>query len=107
MPLYGTLIKILDNASVAGAGNSFVVFGGGRNVIEANGKTTSGTGSCNINIEVSDNRVTWDTAGTITLTLGTAQTSDGFTMNAPWYYIRANVTSISGTGASVSVIISA
>jgi len=41
--------------------------------------------------------------GTITLS-GTTFSSDGFTTNAPWKFIRANVTSISGTNATVSVI---
>ena len=40
--------------------------------------------------------------GTITLS-GTTTSSDGFQTSAPWKYIRARVTAISGTGASVDV----
>jgi hypothetical protein len=40
--------------------------------------------------------------GTITLS-GTTTASDGFTTNAPWKYVRARVTAISGTGATVQV----
>ena len=41
--------------------------------------------------------------GTITLT-GTNSSSDGFTTQAPWRYVRANVTAITGTGASLNVL---
>jgi len=42
-------------------------------------------------------------AGTITLS-GTTTSSDGFlTSNSPWKYVRARVTAISGTGATVQV----
>lgn len=39
--------------------------------------------------------------GTITLS-GTTTSTDGFTTMAPWRYVRANVTSITGTSATVS-----
>lgn len=42
------------------------------------------------------------TLGTITLS-GTTSASDGFTTDAPWKYVRARVTAISGTGATVNV----
>lgn len=41
--------------------------------------------------------------GTITLT-GTNSASDGFTTQAPWRYVRANVTAVTGTGAVVNVL---
>jgi len=41
--------------------------------------------------------------GTITLT-GTTVNADGFTTSAPWKYVRARVTAISGTGAIVNVM---
>ena len=41
--------------------------------------------------------------GTIVLT-GTTVASDGFTSTAPWKFVRANVTVISGTGTTVSVL---
>jgi hypothetical protein len=40
--------------------------------------------------------------GTISLTLSTAATIDGFSSVVPWKYTRARVSSISGTGASVN-----
>ncbi len=100
-------ITVLNNATVTGAGASTRMIGSGRVTVEANGTTTAGSGAAQVSIEVSNNNSTWQTAGTIGLTLGTTQTSDGFAMDAPWLYVRGNVTSISGTGAKVSVIISA
>ena len=69
--------------------------------------TVVGTGAvtATITIEVSNDALyTVSTvAGTITLS-GTTSHSDGFvTSNAPWKYVRANVTAISGTGATVTV----
>lgn len=40
--------------------------------------------------------------GTITLS-GTTSSSDGFTTDAPWKYMRARISAISGTGATVFV----
>jgi hypothetical protein len=70
--------------------------------------TVTGTGAvtATVDIEVSNDGTNWlDTvAGTITLS-GTTTHSDGFTTtSAPWKYVRANVTAISGTSASVDVV---
>lgn len=105
--LRNALQVILSSETTTGAGSSYFLIGDGRCVVEAYGTTTAGSGASVITIEVSNNGTSWQTAGTITLTLGTTQTSDGFAIDAPWFFIRANVTSISGTGASVSVIVSA
>lgn len=45
----------------------------------------------------------WITIGTISLS-GTTSTTDGFTTIAPWKYVRAGVSAISGTGATVKVL---
>lgn len=66
------------------------------------GSTTAGAGAAEVVIEVSNDGSNWITAGTVTLTLGTTSTSDGFVMDAAWLFVRANVSSISGTGAAVS-----
>ena len=74
------------------------------------GATTAGAGTATVVIEVSNietpataGTADWITAGTVTLTLGTTRVSDGFVMDAPWRNVRARVSAISGTGASVSV----
>jgi hypothetical protein len=100
-------LTILSEATTVATGNPGRSMNQGKQCVEAHGTTSSGSGAASISIEVSNNGTSWITAGTIGLTLGTTQTSDGFVMDAPWLYVRANVASISGTGASVSVIISA
>ncbi len=76
---------------------------------QAMGTTSSGSGASDIIIEASNKptpatgtTVDWTTLGTISLTLGTTQTNDGFVSSASWRWIRARVSSISGTGASVN-----
>lgn len=73
------------------------------------GTTSSGSGAAAIVIEASNksapveaSNVDWTTLGTISLTLGTTQTNDGFVSAASWRWIRARVSSISGTGATVN-----
>ena len=67
----------------------------------------SGTGAvtATVTIEVSNDGINAGTTvmGTITLN-GTTVTADGFTStSAPWKYVRANVTAVTGTGATVQV----
>jgi len=73
------------------------------------GTTSAGAGAATINIEVSNDGVAWVVAGTLSLTLATTITTttntDGFTLDAGWPLIRANVTAISGTDAAVTVTI--
>jgi hypothetical protein len=74
-----------------------------KRVFQAVGTTSSGAGSATILVQGSLDDTNWITLGTISLTLGTAATSDGFATDAPWLYIRGNCTAISGTGASVTL----
>jgi hypothetical protein len=63
-----------------------------------------GTGAvtATVAIEVSNDGTYWETLATINLS-GTTSDSDGLTSSAPWGYVRANVTAISGTNAAVTV----
>lgn len=75
---------------------------------QATGTTTAGAGSATIIVEVTNVEAPtadtqWTTAGTITLTLGTAEVAGGFAMDAAWRNVRARLSAISGTGAKVSV----
>lgn len=70
---------------------------------QASGNTSASTGAATVLIEVSNDGVNYLTLGTITLTLGTSATSDGFAVINTWEYYRANLSAISGTGATVSV----
>lgn len=76
----------------------------------ATGFTTAAAGAATIIIEVSNlespataTTVDWVTACTITLTLATTQTGEGCVIAAPWRTVRARLSVLSGTGASVSV----
>lgn len=71
---------------------------------QAYGTTSSGAGAATIKIQVSNDNSNWLDLGTISLTLATTASSDGFASSAKWQFVRANVTAISGTGASVSVL---
>jgi hypothetical protein len=81
---------------------------GKSNTVQVWGTTTSGSGSATIVIEATnDGTAPWVTLATITLTLGTTATGDGLVIDADWETIRGNVTSLSGTGASVSAALGA
>lgn len=73
---------------------------------QAYGTTASGAGAATIKIQGSnlDDVNSYVDLGTITLTLGTTLSADGFSTSAPWKYVRANVTAISGTTATVNVL---
>lgn len=74
---------------------------------QASGTTSAGAGASTIVIQGSNNNSTWVTIGTITLTLSTTASSDAFTSDDRFTYVRANVTAISGTDATVSAYMSA
>lgn len=112
---FGTLVlrdaNLLTAATTTGAGNGTKLNQNGRQTFQA---IVSGTGAvgATVAIEVSDDTGgtggfprtgTWMTLATITLS-GTTRTSDGFAEDAAWLFYRANLTAISGTGASVDVI---
>lgn len=71
---------------------------------QARGSTSAGAGSATIEIRVSNDNVDYTTlAGTITLTLSTTVVGDGFASLGAWRYVKAHVSALSGTGASVTV----
>jgi len=59
------------------------------------------TPAATVDIEVSNDKSQWIKMGTITLS--GAEDTDGFASSASWKYVRANVTSISGASADVTV----
>lgn len=80
-----------------------------KKTFQARGKTTAGAGAATIIIEASDfdNPGTgdWVTLGTITLTLSATNSSDGFTSDGPWKYVRARISAISGTNAAIDAVV--
>jgi len=101
---HSAVTKLLNAVLVTGAGASSSSFGG-RCQLQAIANGTSGAFTAVIVVEGSNNDSNWEPIGTITLS-GTATTadSDGFKMDAPWAFVRGNVTSISGTGATATLL---
>lgn len=71
---------------------------------QAFGTTSSGAGTAVVDIEVSNDNKHWITGGTISLTLATTVSTDGIALSSAWKYSRANLSTLTGTGASVTVI---
>lgn len=94
---------LLNAVTATGAGTS-VLKTSTKSTFQGLGTTSSGTGSATIKVQVSNNDTDWIDLGTITLSLTTTSSSDGFTSEAPWRHVRGNVTAISGTGASVTLL---
>lgn len=74
-----------------------------RKTYQANGTTTNGAGAATIQVQGSNDGTSWDTIGTISLTLSTTNASDSFSSDDRYAVVRGNVTAISGTGASVNL----
>lgn len=101
----GKVYNMMDAATSTATGT--VIFKDAPNAtFQAYGTTTAGAGAATILIQGSNVDVDADyiTLGTISLVLGTTAVADGFTTSAPWKYVRAKLTAISGTNAAVSVI---
>lgn len=67
------------------------------------GTTSSGTGTATVLVQGTLDGTDWVTIGTMTLTLGTTATMDSFTDQSSFVQFRANVTALTGTGASVTL----
>lgn len=95
-------VTLLSSKTATGAGDST----DGRaesKTYQAYGTTTAGAGSATIVVQGSMTGDSWDTIGTISLTLATTVSSDSFASSDRYAKVRGNVTAISGTGASVSL----
>jgi len=99
----GRVFNLLDSATATGAADS-IYKDSTKATFQAYGSTSAGTGSVTVAIQLSNDNTHWVTFNSISLTLGTTDTTDGFSTDEPWKYVRANVTEISGTGATVSVL---
>lgn len=96
-------VTLLSAVAVTGASGAFKPRDK-KATFQATGLTTAGAGAATIKIQATIDGTNWLTIATITLTLSTVTSSDGFAMDAAWESVRANVTAISGTGASVTVL---
>ena len=95
--------SLLADVTATGAGAAFEVpFG--RRSFQLIGSTTAGAGTAVVKVEASNDGNNWFTIGTISLgSLAVGVTTDGFASDAPWKNIRGNVTTLTGTGAKVSL----
>lgn len=104
------VIKLLDAAIATGAGSSSQLPSSvsdgqmTKMTFQAIGVVSASTGAVSIAVQVSNDNINFITLGTITLSLTTSESSDGFAADAAWAFVRGNVTSISGTGAAVSLL---
>ena len=96
-------LNLLTAATATGAGSAFGPFESASTTFQAAGATSAGSGAATVKIQVSNDGMNWIDLGTITLTLSSTSSSDGFAAFAAWAYVRANVTAISGTNAAVTV----
>lgn len=98
---------ILSGATATGVGSWVKLYPKNSNYQVSYQAVVTGTGtvSATVDIEVSlDGTNALDTPmDTITCSAATTTSSDGFTSDAPWIYVRANVTAILGTDAAVTV----
>ena len=100
---------LLSNATATGAGEAWhprdtsAVATYTYHSFQAVGNTSAGSGAATVLIQVSNDGTNFITLGTITLTLGTSATSDGFAVANIWEYYRANLSAVSGTNATVTV----
>lgn len=100
-------VNLLTAATVTGGGPLCRSVKRNTRVFQVSGAVTTGVGSVTVVIEASINGDGWLTLGTVSLTLSTTTATDGFTYDDyPWVLYRARVSSISGTGASVSAFMS-
>lgn len=97
---------LLTAVITTGASNGHELWGT-QAAFQASGLVSTSTGSATILIQGSNTNsdLYYMTIATISLTLGTTLTADGFAMNAPWKYVRAKVSAISGTDATVTVTV--
>ena len=101
-----TVDQLLGAAGVTATGAGASARGrSGRKTYSAAGYTSAGAGAATVQFEGSFDNVTWDTFGTITLTLSSTPADDAnsnsFISSDNYPFVRAEVTALSGTGATV------
>jgi len=102
-PGYKQSTKLLTSVSTVSTGDAYVFpMGAGLRTHQAVLEGASATDATVI-VSGSNDGVNWTPMGTLILT--TATKTNGFVSQAPWIFERAQVTSISGTGAAVTLIV--
>lgn len=100
----GTVHNVLTDATTTPLTGNGVPKAAPKSTFQA---TVTGTGAltATVVIEASNDRTNWVATplGTISLS-GNDSVSDGFTTDAPWKYVRARISALTGTGATVNVL---
>lgn len=102
-------VALLNSVTATGAGEGHSPYEIHK-TFQAVGSTSSGSGAADIDVEVSDidspsSDEDWMAIGTISLTLSTTQATDVIATKGTWKWVRGNVTAISGTGATVTLML--
>lgn len=111
MPNYVALqaghAKKIENFLVAGGASQTGTLFRNHNkslTVQAAAYCTSGAYTATVALKGSNDGTNFITLGTIALSgTGTTVDSDGFAVDAPWKYLRADVSSFTGTGAVCDV----
>lgn len=101
---YVQAFSLLKTATTTVASDPQNISGNLLKSFQAVGTTTSGAGAAEILIEGSNDGVNFIELSKLTLTLSTTPDIDASAINVPYFLVRARVSAISGTGASVNVI---
>lgn len=106
--LYGDEMStiVIQKTTTTGAGAGHTVGSTTREGLSVQA-TVTGTGSvtATVDVECSNDAVTWALLGTIVLS-GTTKAGDMLPVSSRFEYVRSNVTAISGTGAQVTATLS-
>ena len=103
---FGQSAVILNGATAIGPGSALTgIRSSGNKTYQVYASTTSGTGTASVSVEGSINGAMWDAIGSVTLSLTTSPTSNSFTSADRFTQVRGNVTALTGTGATATVLI--
>ena len=94
--------EMLSGVLVTGPGDKFEM-SRNKKVFQLTGFVSTSTGAATVEVQGSLDASNWEVLDTLTLTLGTAVTSDSGVDNDAWKFIRGEVTTISGTDAEVTL----
>ena len=99
------LTHVLVDKATATGNKEAVMLNSRYKTFQVTGKVSASTGSAEVEIQVSNDKVNFVTVDTLSLTLGTTVTSDSYVNNDAWKYVRGNVKTLTGTDAEVTVIV--
>ena len=95
--------KVMLNKATATQTTEPLELNGHYKTFHAYGKVSASTGSAAIDILASNDGVEFTTIDTLSLTLGTSVTHDTFENSFGWKFIKANLKTLTGTDAEVTL----